>query len=92
MRVVCRKRLHALDHRRVVERVGKIVTGECFRGRQREFEIDQQRLREMLFPGVDADARLDAQFTNEDGVHRGFRRRRFASLLESPASVAERAL
>src|SRR5205814_3625648 len=29
--------------------VGKIVTGECFRGRQRELEIDQQRLREMLF-------------------------------------------
>jgi hypothetical protein len=93
VRVIGRKRLDALHDRRVIERVGKIVAGECFRGRQRELEIDEQRLREVLFPGVDADARLQAQIMVEDGIHGPIPRRRFGGHLESQAlPVAERAL
>ena len=36
---------------------------------QADFEIELDGLRDLLFPLVDADAGLDAQFADEYGVH-----------------------
>ena len=83
--------LDALDNRRIVECVGEIVAGEGFCRGQGEFEVDEQRLGQMLLPGVDADPRVDAQFLHKDGIHR--RAIGSVGLLESSAlAAAERAL
>jgi hypothetical protein len=67
--VVRRKRLHPRDHRRVIERVGKTVAGECRRRRRLDLQVEQQRLLQSLLPIVDADSRLDLEIGDEDRVH-----------------------
>ena len=75
VRMVGGESLQALHDRRVVERVGEVAGAEHGIRRQSELDIEAQRLRPLLLPIVDADARLDAQIVDEDRVH--------AALLES---------
>src|SRR6202165_2274338 len=69
MRVVRSEGLQPLHDSRVIECILETVAAEYLRGGQLELEIQQQRLCQMLFPLVDADARLDAQIVDENSVH-----------------------
>jgi hypothetical protein len=69
VRMVDGKSLQTLHVSRVVERVLETTALEYPCRRQLELEIQQQRLWQMLFPFVDADAGLDAQIVDENPVH-----------------------
>ena len=76
VRVIVRQTLQAPHDRRVIERVGEVARPENLVRGQAELDVEAQRLRQVLFPLVDADARLDAQVVNEDRVHAGLLRSR----------------
>src|SRR5213076_1408666 len=69
MRIVRRQRFDPFDDRRVIDGIGEITGAERPRRGQAEFEVDPDCLRQMTFPFVHADFRLDAQIVDEDGVH-----------------------
>src|SRR4030095_8889335 len=70
----------------VVERVGDLHGDDRFVGRQADFEIKADRLRQPRLPAVDADRRRNAQVVDEDRVHRGSET---AGRLQWPESVPD---
>src|SRR6202165_6364428 len=69
VRMVSGEGLQPLDDGGVIERILETGAAEDLRRGELELEIHQQRLCQMLFPLVDADARLDAKIVDENSVH-----------------------